>query len=163
MPKRAAHYWLVKSEPDAYSIDDLARDGTEPWSGVRNYTARNFMRDAMAIGDLVLFHHSNAKPPGVVGVAKVASASYPDPTQFDPGSPYYDPKATPEAPRWMLVDMQFVEKLPRMVTLAQAKADPMLDGMVLTGRARLSVQPVERHHFAHILALGGGTTKLRGA
>ena len=161
MAKRAAKFWLVKSEPDAYSIDDLERDGTEPWDGIRNYSARNYMRDEMAVGDLVLFYHSNAKPPGVVGVAKVASESYADPTQFDKKSKYHDPKSTKEAPRWMLVDLQFVEKVPTMVSLEDCKADPMLEGMVLTQRSRLSVQPVERKHFAHILKLAGAKTKVR--
>lgn len=161
MAKRAAHFWLVKSEPDAYSIDDLKRDKREPWDGIRNYAARNFMRDGMAVGDLVFFYHSNAKPPGVVGVCKVASQAYPDPTQFDPKSNYHDPKSDPDAPRWMLVDMAFVEKFPRMVSLDEVKADPDLDGMVLATRGRLSVQPVERGHFAHILRLAGAKTKVR--
>lgn len=161
MPKRAAKFWLVKSEPDAYSIDDLARDGTEPWDGIRNYQARNLMRDEMAVGDLVLFYHSNAKPPGVVGVAKVASESYADPTQFDEKSKYYDPKSSKDDPRWMLVDIAFVEKVPTMVSLEDCKADPELEGMVLTQRSRLSVQPVEREHFAHILKLAGAKTKVR--
>lgn len=161
MARRAAQFWLVKSEPQAYSIDDLQRDGREPWDGIRNYTARNFMRDGMAVGDLVLFYHSNAKPPGVVGVAKVASEAYPDPTQFEPNSKYFDPKSKIEAPRWMLVDLEFVEKLPRMVSLDEVKADDELEGMVLRTRGRLSVQPVDRPHFAHILRLAGGTTKVR--
>ena len=161
MPKRAAKFWLVKSEPDAYSIDDLERDGTEPWDGIRNYQARNLMRDEMAVGDLVLFYHSNAKPPGVVGVAKVASESYPDPTQFDKKSKYHDPKSSKDDPRWMLVDIEFVEKVPTMVSLDDCKADPDLEGMVLTQRSRLSVQPVERKHFAHILKLAGAKTKVR--
>jgi len=161
MPKRAAKFWLVKSEPDAYSIDDLERDGTEPWDGIRNYQARNLMRDEMVVGDLVLFYHSNAKPPGVVGVARVASESYPDPTQFDSKSKYHDPKSSEDNPRWMLVDLEFVEKVPTMVTLEDCKADPDLEGMVLTQRSRLSVQPVERKHFAHILRRAGARTKVR--
>jgi len=106
-------YWLMKSEPDAFSIDDLAKVGQEPWSGVRNYQARNFMWKDMRVGDGVFFYHSNAKIPGIVGLAKVASAAYPDPTQFDPDSDYFDPKATRENPRWYLVDVAFERRLNR--------------------------------------------------
>ena len=161
MAKRAAQFWLVKSEPDAYSIDDLERDGREPWDGIRNYAARNLMRDQMGVGDLVLFYHSSTKPVGVVGIARVASEAYPDPTQFDASSKYFDAKSTPEKPRWQLVDMEFVEKLPRMVQLDEIKADPTFDGMVLVTRGRLSVQPVQRSHFAQILRLAGSKTKVR--
>jgi predicted RNA-binding protein with PUA-like domain len=112
MSARTRH-WLMKSEPDAFSIDDLQRAGIEPWNGVRNYQARNFMRDGMQVGDGILFYHSNTKVPGIVGLARVASAAYPDETQFDPGSDYFDPKATRENPRWMLVDVAFERKLRR--------------------------------------------------
>src|SRR5690349_21733604 len=106
------HYWLMKSEPAEVSVDDAlaARDATVPWTGVRNYQARNFMRDAMRVGDGVLFYHSSCAEPGIVGVARVASTPYPDPTQFDPKSPYHDAKSSPQAPRWMLVDVQVLRK-----------------------------------------------------
>ncbi|HSH45608.1 MAG TPA: EVE domain-containing protein [Longimicrobiales bacterium] len=146
-------YWLMKSEPDVYSIDDLERDGTTHWDGVRNHQAKNFMRDDMAVGDRVLYYHSNAKPPGVAGVAEVVRAGYPDHTAQDPDSKYYDPRATPEAPRWFMVDIAFVEKLPRFVSLEELKGDPALDDMLVTSRSRLSVQPVEEHHFRHVLEM----------
>jgi predicted RNA-binding protein with PUA-like domain len=147
-------YWLMKSEPDAYSIDDLERDGREPWDGIRNYQARNMMRDDMKIGDKVFFYHSNCKEPGVVGVMKVASKPYPDPTQFDPDSKYYDPKSKQDDPRWCLVDVQFVRKTKRNVTLAEIKAHPALDGMILTRKGnRLSIMPVDKEHWDIILGL----------
>jgi predicted RNA-binding protein with PUA-like domain len=145
-------YWLMKSEPEAYSIDDLERDGVEHWDGVRNFQARNLMRDEMSVGDRVLFYHSNAKPPGVVGIAEVASAAYPDHTAFDPGSRYFDPDSDPEDPRWMMVDVRFVERLPRMVSLPELRTYPELSGMVLLNRSRLSVQPVTEEHYAFIVA-----------
>ena len=151
MPER--RYWLVKSEPDVYSIDDLARDGETSWDGIRNYQARNFMRDEMRAGDRVLFYHSSASPPGVAGVAEVARGGYPDPTARDPSSDYHDPKATADDPRWYMVDLRFVEKLPRLVPLPELKADPALEDMLVTGRSRLSVQPVGRPHFEHVLAM----------
>lgn len=146
-------YWLMKSEPDVYSIDDLERDGETMWDGVRNYQARNFMRDDMRVGDRVLFYHSNASPPGVVGVAEVVREGYPDHTARDPNSDYYDEKATEDDPRWYMVDIEFVRKLPRMVTLHEMKDDHALDDMVVTGRSRLSVQPVAEEHFEHVLGM----------
>ena len=147
-------YWLMKSEPDAYSIDDLKRDRKEPWDGIRNYQARNFMRDDMRVGDEVLFYHSNCKEPGVVGLAKVASAAYPDPTQFDPDSKYCDPKSDPDDPRWLLVDVAYKRKLKRTIPLRELKAHPGLDGMLLTRRGnRLSVMPVDDAHRDIILSL----------
>lgn len=146
-------YWLMKSEPDVYSIDDLESDGETTWDGVRNYQARNFMRDEMTEGDRVLFYHSNASPPGVVGVAAVSREGYPDHTARDPDSHYHDEKATEEDPRWFMVDVRFVRKLPRMVTLHEMKDDSALDDMVVTGRSRLSVQPVEAKHFEHVLEM----------
>jgi predicted RNA-binding protein with PUA-like domain len=149
-------YWLMKSEPDAFSIDDLQRVGTEPWSGVRNYQARNFMRNSMKPGDGVLFYHSNCTPPGIVGVATVASAAYPDPTQFDPKSDYYDPKATREEPRWHLVDVTFERKLGRTITLDEIKqhADALGDEFALIRRGnRLSVLPVSAAQFRYLLSL----------
>ena len=153
-------FWLMKSEPDAYSIDDLQRDGSEPWDGIRNYQARNNMR-AMNLGDLVLFYHSNAKPPGVVGIAKVCKLVYPDHTAWDPKSNYFDPKSPQDNPRWEMVDLAFVEKTPNLVSLADLKADPALADMVVTQKSRLSVQPVGKEHFKHVLALAGAKTKVR--
>ncbi len=152
MPK---HYWLVKSEPDAYSIDALQKEGTACWDGVRNYQARNFMRDEMKRGDLVLYYHSNTKPPGVVGVARVAREGYPDHTALDPKDPHHDPKSTAENPIWMMVDLEFVEKFRGTVSLDELKAMPELDGMLVTGRGqRLSVQPVEAEHFRIVRRAG---------
>ncbi|HEY6942682.1 EVE domain-containing protein [Dokdonella sp.] len=147
-------YWLMKSEPDVFSIDDLARVRVEPWTGVRNYQARNFMRDGMSKGDGVLFYHSSCEVPGVAGVAEVASAAYPDPTQFDRTSEYYDEKSTREDPRWMLVDVAFKRKLGRTITLAELKEHPRLDGFALLQRGnRLSVLPVAKAQWDAILAL----------
>jgi len=148
-----ANYWLVKSEPSVYSIDDLQRDGRTHWDGVRNYQARNIMRDKMKKGDLVLFYHSNANPPGVVGMAKVVRTGYPDHTARDPQSNYYDPKSTEEDPRWYMVDIEFVEKFPRLVSLPEIKDHPQLQEMVLVRRSRLSVQPVRPHEFETIVSL----------
>jgi predicted RNA-binding protein with PUA-like domain len=147
-------HWLVKSEPDVYSIDDLARDRTTFWDGVRNYQARNLMRD-MEVGDLVLFYHSNANPPGVAGVARVSGAARPDPTALDRGSPYHDPKSTQDEPRWWGVDVEFVERFPRLVPLGDLKAARELSEMVVTKRSRLSVQPVCPGEFATVRAMGG--------
>src|SRR5690606_38734775 len=148
-----ANYWLVKSEPLVYSIDVLQRDGRTHWDGVRNYQARNIMRDKMKKGDLVLFYHSNANPPGVVGMAKVVRTGYPDHTARDPQSNYYDPKSTEEDPRWYMVDIEFVEKFPRLVSLPEIKDHPQLQEMVLVRRSRLSVQPVRPHEFETIVSL----------
>ncbi|MCB1136921.1 MAG: EVE domain-containing protein, partial [Chlamydiia bacterium] len=124
-------YWLMKSEPDTYSIDDLKRDCVGHWDGVRNYQARNYMRDQMHIGDLILFYHSNAKPPGVVGIAKVCKEAYPDHTAQDPNSKYFDSKASDEDPRWMMVDIEYVTKFPRIVSLDEMRDLPSLAEMVL--------------------------------
>ncbi len=149
------HYWLMKSEPGNYSIDDLERDGSTHWDGVRSYQARNLMRDEMTVGDRVLFYHSNAKPPGVVGIAEVVREAYPDHTQFDPDDGHFDPKSDPDDPRWVMVDISFVEKLPRLVGLPELKEYPELADMVLLNRSRLSVQPVSRDHFDFIVARAG--------
>jgi predicted RNA-binding protein with PUA-like domain len=147
-------YWLMKSEPDAYSIDDLKHDRREPWDGIRNYQARNMMRDDMKIGDKVFFYHSNCKEVGVVGVMKVASKPYPDPTQFDPESNYYDPKSNPDEPRWCLVDVAYVNKLKRTISLAEIKAHPGLDEMILVRKGnRLSIMPVSDDHWDLILGM----------
>jgi predicted RNA-binding protein with PUA-like domain len=148
-------YWLMKSEPDDVSVDDAlaAPKSTVPWTGVRNYQARNFMRDVMRIGDGVLFYHSSCAEPGIVGIARVASTPYPDPTQFDRKSPYYDGASRPESPRWMLVDVQVVEKT-RNLTLTEMRTLPELqDMLVLKKGNRLSITPVEPRHWKHIAAL----------
>ena len=148
-------YWLMKSEPDAFSIDDLKKVQKEPWSGVRNYQARNFMWKDMKTGDGVLFYHSNTKIPGIAGLAKVASASYPDPTQFDPESDYWDPKATPEKPRWFLVDVSFERKFKQVISLESLKADAgrLGDFTLLNRGTRLSVLPVTKAQWQTILKL----------
>jgi predicted RNA-binding protein with PUA-like domain len=158
MTKKAAkpNFWLMKSEPDVFSIDDLQRLGKTAWEGVRNYTARNSMRDAMKIDDMVIFYHSSAEPSGAAGLARVCSAAYPDATQFDPNSEYYDPKSTREDPRWFLVDVAFVEKFPRIVTLAELKAEKKLKDMAVVQKGqRLSVQPVSPRHYVLVLAMAG--------
>ena len=137
-------YWLMKSEPDEFSIDDLvaAPKQSTPWFGVRNYVARNFMRDTMRVGDGVLFYHSSCPVPGIAGLAEVASTSYPDDSQFDPKSPYYDPKAAREAPRWMLVDVKLVKKT-RLMPLEEMRTHAALADMVTLKRGnRLSITPV---------------------
>ena len=149
-------YWLMKSEPDAFSIDNLQKVGTEPWNGVRNYQARNFMRDGMQVGDGVLFYHSNCKVPGIAGLARVASQAYPDETQFDPKSPYYDPKATREEPRWMLVDVAFERKFEQVIALEEIRqhADALGEGFALTSKGtRLSVMPVTAAQWKLLLSL----------
>lgn len=147
-------YWLMKSEPDAFSIDDLERVGREPWDGIRNYQARNYMRDEMEIGDLAFFYHSNAKPTGIAGIMRIASHAYPDPTAFDPEAKYYDPKSDPERPRWYLVDVEFVRKFKRIITLAELRLHPELDGMPLLRKGnRLSIMPVAAEHWDLILGL----------
>ena len=149
-------YWLIKSEPGTFSFDDLlaAPDRTTAWEGVRNYQSRNFMRDDMRAGDPVLFYHSSTRIPGVVGIAEVASAPYPDPTQFDPKSDYHDAKATQETPRWFTVDIKAVETLPRTVTLQELKNDERLTDMRLVQRGnRLSVMPVTKEEFEAVVKL----------
>lgn len=145
-------YWLMKSEPDEASIDDLANASsrTLPWTGVRNYQARNFMRDTMQLGDGVLFYHSSCPEPGIAGIARVVSRAYPDPTQFDPKSVYFDPKSTRESPRWMLVDVEFVKKTP-LISLAELRKHPQLADMrVLAKGNRLSITPVTEAEWRFI-------------
>jgi predicted RNA-binding protein with PUA-like domain len=164
MARRSMTYWLMKSEPGEYSIDDLERDGETSWEGVRNYQARNFMRDAMSPGDPVLFYHSGGRRPGVAGTAQVAGSARPDPSAFDRKSPYHDPKSDPEHPRWFMVDIAFNEKFREPVPLARLKADKRLEGMLVTRRGqRLSIQPVERRHFLRVLELGGARAHPPGA
>ena len=152
----AKKYWLMKSEPDAFSIDDLKKVKVEPWDGVRNYQARNFMRDDMKKGDLILFYHSNTKPPGVVGVAEVHREGYPDPTAFDPSAKYYDDKSDPDNPRWILVDVKYKKHFKRMVSLDDLKSEKKLEHMSVIQRgSRLSITPVLKVEFDHILKMGG--------
>ncbi len=149
----------MKSEPDVFSFEDLkARPNqTEPWDGVRNYQARNFMRDEMKVGDLILFYHSNTNPPGVAGIAQVASQPYPDPTAFDAESKYHDPKSDPNNPRWVLVDVRYKADLKRLVSLEEMKAMPELSEMrVLQRGNRLSITPVTREEFQAIKKAGMG-------
>jgi predicted RNA-binding protein with PUA-like domain len=149
-----AKHWLVKTEPGAYSIDDLERDGETCWDGVRNYQARNFMRDEMKEGDPVLFYHSGANPPGVVGVARVSRAGYPDHTARDPKSKAFDPKADDDDPRWYMVDIAFEERFPALLPLSTLGETPGLESMPLNNRSRLSVQPVTPEEFAIIARIG---------
>lgn len=151
----AKRYWLMKSEPDVFSIDDLRERGVEPWDGVRNYQARNMMRDEMKKGDGVLFYHSNAKPPGVAGIAKVARTAYPDHTAFDPASKYHDPKSSPDDPRWLMVDVAFVERFPELVPLPVLQQTPGLEDMMVTRKGmRLSIQPVTPEEWKIVVRLG---------
>jgi len=152
------HHWLMKSEPEVYSIDDLRRDRRTPWDGVRNYQARNHMR-VMEKGDLVLFYHSRSHPPAVAGVAKVVKEAYPDPTQFDRKSKYYDPRSDKDVPRWWLVDVGFVERFDVPVPLPAIKADRGLADMVLVNNSRLSVQPVTDQEFERVREMAKGKTK----
>ena len=155
----AKRCWLMKSEPDAFGIADLARVGIEPWTGVRNYQARNYMRE-MKVGDRVLFYHSNATPPGVAGLAEVARTGVVDPTQFDPASDYHDPKSKPDAPTWDCVEVRHVETFPRLIPLDALRAEPALDGLALLQRGtRLSVIPVEPAHYKVIVAMAAGRAR----
>lgn len=149
-------YWLMKSEPSEFSIDDLSRrpGQTEPWDGVRNYQARNMMRDEMKRGDGVLFYHSNCALPGIVGLAEIAREAYPDPTAFEPGHPHFDPKSRPESPTWLMVDVRFVRKFRRTIPLAELRAHPELQGLTLLRKGnRLSVMPVSPAHWQFLLSL----------
>jgi predicted RNA-binding protein with PUA-like domain len=151
------NHWLMKSEPESYSIDDLKRDKRAAWEGVRNFQARNFMRDGMKVGDLVLFYHSGGDEPGIAGVARVCSKPHPDLTALDKRSEYFDPKATKDNPIWMMVDIAFVRKFARLVTLKELRADKRLKSMpLLKPGQRLSVQPVSGAHFAIVQELADG-------
>jgi len=147
-------YWLMKSEPGAFGIDDLARrpGQTEPWDGVRNYQARNMMRDGMKVDDQVFFYHSNCDEPGIVGIARIVREAYPDPTAFDPEHKHFDPKSRPDQPTWLMVDVGFVRKLKRTITLTELKDRPELEGLPLIRRGnRLSVMPVTAEQWRYIL------------
>jgi predicted RNA-binding protein with PUA-like domain len=147
-------YWLMKSEPDVYGIDDLKRDKVEPWDGIRNYQVRNMFRDQMKVGDLAFFYHSNCKPPAVVGIMTIASEAYPDHTQFDPKSRYYDAKSDKESPRWLLVDVKYKRKLKREITLQELKENKKLEDFRLNQKGnRLSVIPVKKSEWDLILGL----------
>ena len=147
-------YWLMKSEEDVYSIDDLERDGSTWWEGVRNYEARNIMRDGMKEGDLVLFYHSNAQPPGVAGIARISREAYPDSFAFDPESHYFDPRSDPDNPRWLMVDVAFVERFADKVSLAELREEESLQEMALFTRKRLSVQPATEAEFNRVVEMG---------
>ncbi len=147
--------WLMKSEPDEASIDDLAREGILPWTGVRNYQARNFMRDAFRLGDRVLFYHSSCPEPGIAGLAEVSSMAYPDPTQFDAKSPYFDAKSTPQAPRWLMVDVRFVAKTPLLSLSAMRAAHDLHDLAVLQKGSRLSITPVTTEQWQRLAPMLG--------
>ncbi len=151
----ARRYWLMKCEPDAYTIDDLARDGSTSWEGVRNYQARNFMRDEMRVGDGVLFYASNAKPSGVTGLAEVVREGYPDHTAWERGHHYFDPSSSSDTPTWYMVDIGFVERFDEIVSLATLKETPGLESMMVTQKgSRLSVQPVTKAEYDIVVRLG---------
>jgi predicted RNA-binding protein with PUA-like domain len=153
-------YWLMKCEPEAYSIDDLERDGTTSWEGVRNFQARNLLRDEIKVGDGVLFYASNAEPPGVTGIAEVVRPGYPDPFALRRGHKYYDPKSDAANPTWYAVDIRFVEKFPDMVPLPVLKSTAGLEKMVVTQKgSRLSVQPVTAREFEIVRRLGGAAAR----
>ncbi|HEY7496487.1 MAG TPA: EVE domain-containing protein [Candidatus Tectomicrobia bacterium] len=151
---RAKRYWLMKSEPNVYSIADLKRDGTTCWDSIRNYQARNFMRDDMRVGDGVLFYHSNTQPMGIYGVAEVVREAYADHTAFDPADPHYDAKSDPANPTWMMVDIGYIGTFKAPITLAILKQTPGLEKMLVVQRgSRLSVQPVSREEWDIIMQL----------
>lgn len=156
------NYWLMKSEPDVYSIDTLAKEKNQigTWEGVRNFQARNHMR-AMKEGDLAFFYHSSCEPPGVAGLMRIHREAYPDLTQFDPKSDYYDAKSKREKPYWDRVDVELIEKFKTYVPLSVIRDDPAFEGMLLIKRGmRLSVQPVSEAHFKRIAKLAGAKTKV---
>ncbi len=154
--KQTRRYWLFKSEPNAYSIDDLEADGATFWDGVRNYQVRNMLRDEIRVGDRVLFYHSNAKPMAVVGTAEVIRNGYPDHTAFDPEDKHYDPKSIPDEPTWFMVDVKFLQKFDTPVTRDDLKADDVTSGMMVMQRGcRLSIQPVTTGEWKAVLKLAG--------
>lgn len=148
------NYWLMKSEPNEFSIDDLKQNKTEHWDGVRNYQARNMMRDQMKVGDQIFFYHSNCAEPGIVGIMKVCKTGYPDFTAFDPKDTHYDPKSDPDNPRWYMVDVCYGKKLKRAITLTELKEQARLKDMQLVKRGnRLSIMPVSKKQWDFILSL----------
>ncbi len=151
----ANNYWLMKTEPNVFSIDKLKKDRTGHWDGVRNYQARNYMKNNMKVGDLILFYHSSCEVPGIAGLARVHREAYPDFTQWDKKSDYFEPRATKENPVWFMVDVEFVEKFPHFVSLDDLRSRPELEGMlVLKKGMRLSIQPVSEKHFLTVKKLG---------
>jgi predicted RNA-binding protein with PUA-like domain len=150
-------FWLFKTEPGCFSFDDLKNcpDMTEKWDGVRNYQARNYLRDTIRTGDRLLFYHSNIPEPAIVGIAQVVRAGYPDYTALDPNGEHFDPKASPSNPIWYMVDVRHVQEMPRQVTLEAIKANPLLEDMPLVKRSRLSIQPIAPAQWQVILAMGG--------
>ena len=154
------NYWLCKTEPEVFSIDQLSSKKKTAWTEVRNYQARNFMRDSMKVGDRVLIYHSNAEPSGVAGLARVCSTPHADETAFELKSEYYDPKSKRENPTWICVDVEFVEKFKKLVSLAELKANPRLENLTtLRPGNRLSVMPVEKSHFEEILKMADSKMK----
>ncbi len=153
--KGEKRFWLVKSEPDVFSFDDLMRrpDRTTPWDGVRNFTARNFLRDGMTLGDPVLFYHSNASPPAIVGVCEVVREAYPDSTALDRNDPHFDPDSDPKDPSWFMVDLKAVRALPRPLPLPELRANPALAGMALLRIGRLSVSPLRREEWDAVMSM----------
>lgn len=155
MPANTPKFWLMKSEPDVFSIDDLKKNKTTLWEGVRNYQARNYMQKEMQVGDEVLFYHSSSDPSGVAGIAVISKAAVPDPTQFDKKSEYFDPKASQEKPIWFCTEVKFVSKFANFIPLEQIKKDKKLAGMVVIQKgSRLSIQPVDKKDFDHLRQLG---------
>jgi predicted RNA-binding protein with PUA-like domain len=150
-------HWLFKTEPGCFSFDDLKKrpDRTEPWDGVRNFQARNYLRDTIKVGDQVLFYHSSIPEPGVVGLAEVVRAGYPDATALNPDAEHFDPKATTDNPIWYVVDLRYVKPLQRVVTLESIKQNPLLADMPLVKRSRLSIQPITADEWRIILTMGG--------
>ena len=146
------HYWLMKSEPDTYSIDDLQSFGVDHWDGIRNYQVRNFFRDQMQVGDQAFFYHSNCKVPGIVGTMEIASKAYPDHTAFDPSEKYFDSKSDPENPRWLMVDVRYIRHLDQMITLSELRLQKQIADMKLLQRGnRLSVLPLSKKEWQYIL------------
>ena len=145
-------FWLFKTEPDTYGIDDLRREAESPWEGIRNYQARNRLRDEVREGDQVFIYHSSCKVPAITGLARVVRAAYPDPTQFDPSSPYHDPRSDPQAPRWMRVDVGYLGHADQPLTLKAVREDPALAHLELVSRGRLSIQTVDDVAARHVLA-----------
>ena len=147
-------YWLMKSEPDTYSIDDLQSFGADHWDGIRNYQVRNFFRDQMQVGDQAFFYHSNCKEPGIVGTMEIMSKAYPDHTAFDPSEKYFDSKSDPENPRWLMVDVRYIRHLDRMITLAELRQQKQIADMKLLQRGnRLSVLPLSKMEWQYILEM----------
>ena len=154
--------WLLKTEPDEFSIDDLSSSAPSVWDGVRNYKARNYLRDDVQLGDRVFIYHSSCRLIGIAGLALVARSGYADPAQFDPSSPYYDAKSTIDRPRWYCIDLKLEQRFERVIPLALLKQQPQLADMLLLRQPRLSVQPVSAEHFRHIMAMNSPVALTQG-